>query len=67
MLRGAFYMIIRLAVSQFGFELDTFPVLIKWKRSRQDGGANLYPLQLVYFLEKNRIFLKIAYRIAHKA
>jgi hypothetical protein len=37
-------MIIRLAKMQFGFELDTFPVLIKWNRSRQDGGANLYSL-----------------------
>ena len=44
---------VKLAILQFGFELDTLPALIKWKRSRQDGGSNLYPLQLVNFLERN--------------
>jgi len=38
----------------------TYVASYKWNRSRQDGGANLYPLQLVNFLEKNNTFLKIA-------
>jgi hypothetical protein len=49
-------MIIRLAILQFGFELDTFPVLLSGTGPGKTGGSNLYPLQLVNFLEKNNTF-----------
>jgi len=41
---------VRLAILQFGFELDRFPGLIKWNRSRQDGGVKSLSFTIGKFL-----------------